>query len=197
MDTFLNFFRAYYDSRGYLIYNLSTIRRNYITSGWFFINLLSSVPTSLLIWTTASSDHIKSKVDSILMILDVFKLLRIFRLKRLLSTSSVVDSYWEKMNVLFSSKFLSIYFHSRHRLFHCVLTLYCFLQCIFNLKLLWNSCPWSCYYQWVQFVHVNRQFTFHNRHLNLHLCHHCSYAALDRLYLGMRSVRRSRFIFWW
>lgn len=136
MDTFLNFFRAYYDSKGYLIYNLSTIRRNYITSGWFFINLLSSVPTSLLIWTTASSDHIKSKVDSILMILDVFKLLRIFRLKRLLSTSSVVDSYWEKMNVLFSSKILSLYFHSRRILFHCVLIVYCNLQRIFILKLL-------------------------------------------------------------
>ena len=42
---------------------------------------------------------------------------------------------------------------------------------------------------------VNRQFTFHNGHLNLHLFHHSSYAALDRLYLGMRSFRRSRFIF--
>ena len=38
------------------------------------------------------------------MILDVFKLLRLFRLKRLMSTSSVVDSYWERMNVMVTSK---------------------------------------------------------------------------------------------
>lgn len=133
MDTFLNFFRAYYDSKGYLIYNLSTIRRNYIKSGWFFINLLSSVPTSLLIWTTASSEIIESTVDSILMILDVFKLLRIFRLKRLMSTSSVVDSYWEKTNVLFSSEFY-LHTYSNEGVDHFLVFSLCyFLQCIFTI----------------------------------------------------------------
>lgn len=120
VDTFLQFFRAYYDDKGYLIYNLSTIRRNYLKSGWFFLNLLSSIPTSLLIWSqsimpdglggsasaTTSDTYNNSNWDHALMILDVFKLLRLFRLKRLMSTSSVVDSYWERMNVMFSGEFV-------------------------------------------------------------------------------------------
>ena len=52
---------------------------------------------------SATSDtYNDSNWDHALMILDVFKLLRLFRLKRLMSTSSVVDSYWERMNVMFS-----------------------------------------------------------------------------------------------
>lgn len=39
------------------------------------------------------------------MVLDVFKLLRLFRLKRLMKTSSVVDSYWERMNVMATSEY--------------------------------------------------------------------------------------------
>ena len=113
VDTFLQFFRAYYDSRGYLVYNLSTIRKAYIRSGWFFFNLLSSIPTSLLVWLHAATDPAEltleeegsSPWDHALMILDLFKLLRLFRLKRLMSTSSVVDSYWERVNVMTTSEF--------------------------------------------------------------------------------------------
>ena len=56
---------------------------------------------------SATSDtYNNSNWDHALMILDVFKLLRLFRLKRLMSTSSVVDSYWERMNVMFSGEFV-------------------------------------------------------------------------------------------
>jgi hypothetical protein len=111
VDTFLQFFRAYYDKKGYLIYNLSTIRKTYIRSGWFFFNLLSSIPTSLLVWAAAGiedQDDFNEDLtgwDRALMVLDVFKLLRLFRLKRLMKTSSVVDSYWERMNVMATSEY--------------------------------------------------------------------------------------------
>ena len=111
VDTFLQFFRAYYDPRGYLIYNLRKIRRNYIRSGWFFFNLLSSIPTSLLIWSGSFiPDQMEnsSQWDTFLMVLDVFKLLRLFRLKRLMSTSSLADSYSERMNVMVTSEFICL-----------------------------------------------------------------------------------------
>ncbi|KAL7513771.1 hypothetical protein ACHAXN_013220 [Cyclotella atomus] len=122
VDTFLQFFRAYYDKKGYLIYNLSTIRKTYIRSGWFFINLLSSIPTSLLVWAAAGiedQDDFNEDFtgwDRALMVLDVFKLLRLFRLKRLMKTSSVVDSYWERMNVMATSEysFEFLYYSTKH-----------------------------------------------------------------------------------
>ena len=49
VDTFLAFFRAYRDANGRLVYSLKSIRRNYIRSGWFFVNLLASIPSSVSI----------------------------------------------------------------------------------------------------------------------------------------------------
>ena len=49
-----------------------------------------------------------SQWDAFLMVLDVFKLLRLFRLKRLMSTSSLADSYSERMNVMVTSEFICL-----------------------------------------------------------------------------------------
>ncbi|KAL7463132.1 hypothetical protein ACHAXS_003513 [Conticribra weissflogii] len=47
VDTFMNFFRAYRGSDGKLIFSLPAIRRSYIRSGWFFINLMAAFPSTV------------------------------------------------------------------------------------------------------------------------------------------------------
>jgi len=102
VDTFLHFFRAYYDREGHLVYSLTSIRKKYFRSGWFFFNLLSSIPTSLLVYDDGGGledDMDFTQWKDLLFLLDIFKLFRLFRLKRLLKTSFVVQSYLERMNV--------------------------------------------------------------------------------------------------
>lgn len=123
MDTFIHFFRAYYQN-GYLVYNLTTIRKNYFRSGWFFFNLLSSIPTSFINYVVTRSTDMEvaygnTRFDNFLLLLDAFKLLRIFRIQRLLEHSFVITTYSEKMNVKVAGELLTVskwcfHFLSRH-----------------------------------------------------------------------------------
>lgn len=48
---------AYRDKNGKLVYSLRSIRREYIRSGWFFINLLASLPASVsIVYHKVSTD---------------------------------------------------------------------------------------------------------------------------------------------
>lgn len=114
VDTILHFFRAYYD-KGHLIYSLPTIRKNYIRSGWFFFNLLSSIPTGLLVYigtakdieTLVETDGISfHRWDGIILLLDAFKLLRLLRLKKLMKQSYLITTYSERVNVKVASEFV-------------------------------------------------------------------------------------------
>lgn len=46
VDTFMQFFRAYYDENGFLVFDLRRIRRNYLR-GWFVVNLIASAPVTV------------------------------------------------------------------------------------------------------------------------------------------------------
>ena len=43
-DTCMQFFRAYYDGNGVIVYELRRIAKHYVISGQFFLNLLASFP---------------------------------------------------------------------------------------------------------------------------------------------------------
>eukprot|EP00584_Thalassiosira_punctigera_P010985 CAMPEP_0172545316 /NCGR_PEP_ID=MMETSP1067-20121228/15255_1 /TAXON_ID=265564 ORGANISM="Thalassiosira punctigera, Strain Tpunct2005C2" /NCGR_SAMPLE_ID=MMETSP1067 /ASSEMBLY_ACC=CAM_ASM_000444 /LENGTH=538 /DNA_ID=CAMNT_0013332031 /DNA_START=233 /DNA_END=1850 /DNA_ORIENTATION=- len=107
VDTVLAFFRAYRDKNGLIVYSLKTIGRRYISSGWFFINLLASLPASMLIYREAKA-HIDSGRDGevfdntqmkIFFALELFKLLRLLRIKKIMQTSEVMSRFWERINV--------------------------------------------------------------------------------------------------
>ena len=95
IDTFLSFFRAYRDEHGRMVFSLRSIRRHYIRSGWFFVNLLASIPASSLVYGEA-----KEAMDSgdtqpldnpnmrLYFILELFKLLRLLRIKKISESPS-------------------------------------------------------------------------------------------------------------
>jgi hypothetical protein len=100
VDTFLVFFRAYRDEKGLLVYSLAKIRRNYIRSGWFFLNLLASFPGTLLSYlvslkyTDEQLDDLVQNSDALRMVLflfEMFKLLRLVRFKKLVTQSSIIS----------------------------------------------------------------------------------------------------------
>jgi hypothetical protein len=93
VDTFLQFFRAYRDENGCLVYSLTSIRRNYIRSGFFFFNLIAAMPTTLLAYFGNSLD------DKIIFLLDLFKVLRLVGARKLLKKSHLFNVLWERINV--------------------------------------------------------------------------------------------------
>mmetsp|Transcript_5639 Transcript_5639/g.14109 ORF Transcript_5639/g.14109 Transcript_5639/m.14109 type:complete len:550 (-) Transcript_5639:868-2517(-) len=106
VDTFLSFFRAYRDKNGRLVYRLKTIGRNYIRSGWFFVNVLASIPTSAFMYANgrqrAPTEETESLGDPDLRVylyIEAFKLLRLARIKKLMNTSEMMSSIWERINV--------------------------------------------------------------------------------------------------
>lgn len=113
VDTFLAFFRAYYDKSGRLVYSLKTIRKNYIRSGWFFINVLASLPTSSIIYKEASARMVDGDVDDlqsdnlrlVYFLFSLFKLLRLLRIRKVMETSQLLSSVWERTNVEFALTF--------------------------------------------------------------------------------------------
>ncbi|KAL7535358.1 hypothetical protein ACHAXR_006440 [Thalassiosira sp. AJA248-18] len=106
VDTFLAFFRAYRDKNGRIVFNLKTIAKQYIKSGWFFINLLASLPTSSIVYYDARK-HLRSgnfeALDNdntrLYFFLEFFKLLRLFRIKKIMYTSELMSRFWERINI--------------------------------------------------------------------------------------------------
>jgi len=102
IDTFMVFFRAYRDDNGVLIFSLRTIARRYIRSGWFFVNLLASFPTTSILYAKYRQNDMTVTGDT-LFILEMFKLLRLVRInvriKKLLNTSETVAKMYEHVNL--------------------------------------------------------------------------------------------------
>jgi hypothetical protein len=102
VDTFMVFFRAYRDENGQLIFSLRTIARRYIRSGWFFVNLLASFPTTTLLYAKYYRNDEQLTGDRLFAV-EVFKLLRIVRLnariKKLLNSSETVSKIYERVNL--------------------------------------------------------------------------------------------------
>jgi ABC-type multidrug transport system fused ATPase/permease subunit len=92
---------------------LQRIRQNYIRSGWFFINLLACIPGTLIselkfdkynkthseqISEEQMDDAVKSRA-SLFFLLELFKLCRLARFKKLINQSQFISRLWETINV--------------------------------------------------------------------------------------------------
>jgi len=96
IDTFLPFFRAYYDKRGFLVLHHKLIARKYLCST-FIPNLLSLVPSSGIYYfmvflpneTDGASDP-QHRWLQILKFLDFLKFVRLTRLPGILNRSELV-----------------------------------------------------------------------------------------------------------
>ncbi|KAL7495293.1 hypothetical protein ACHAWT_006619 [Skeletonema menzelii] len=101
-DTFIAFFRAYRDENGVLIFSLRTIAKRYIRSGWFFVNLLASFPTTSILYAKYYRNGEQVTGDT-LFIFELFKLLRLVRInvriKKLLNTSETISKMYERVNL--------------------------------------------------------------------------------------------------
>ncbi len=95
MDTFILFFRAYYDDEGILVYELKKIARNYGCSRQFLLNLISCFPTEAVLY---GLDRLifrvnPDEVDESLLLFtltDLVKLLRIARVRSLAKSSTYI-----------------------------------------------------------------------------------------------------------
>ena len=81
-DAFLQFSRAYRDDSGTLVFSLVAIRKNYIRSGWFFMNLLASFPTAMFLAAVVDD---ADPLDS-----DLFRGLWVFELFNVSSDSELL-----------------------------------------------------------------------------------------------------------
>ena len=86
------------------MYSLRKIRWEYIRSGWFFLNLLASIPGTFLAYIASLilTDEKKEELfgaSQWFFLLEMFKLFRLLRFNKLLSQSAIVSRVWEVMNV--------------------------------------------------------------------------------------------------
>jgi hypothetical protein len=108
VDTFLAFFRAYRDEKGILIYSLATIRKQYIRSGWFFLNLIACFPGTIIgfiVTKSLTDEQVEAMMEGsptvhrVLFIFEMFKLLRLVRFKKLITQSLIISRLWEVLNI--------------------------------------------------------------------------------------------------
>mmetsp|Transcript_494 Transcript_494/g.632 ORF Transcript_494/g.632 Transcript_494/m.632 type:complete len:564 (+) Transcript_494:215-1906(+) len=103
IDTFMQFFRAYHDDEGMLVYELKKIARNYGCSGQFILNLLSCFPSQGLIYgmdrmVFGTETDVTDGSFIFYTLIDMTKLLRLTRVKSL-AKSSTVHNFWEKQSI--------------------------------------------------------------------------------------------------
>lgn len=103
IDTFMQFFRAYHDHEGMLVYELKKIARNYGCSGQFILNLLSCFPTQGLVYgldrqVFDGETDVTDNTFILYTLIDMMKLLRLTRLKSL-AKSSFLHNFWEKQSI--------------------------------------------------------------------------------------------------
>eukprot|EP00984_Skeletonema_dohrnii_P031979 scaffold25271_cov86-Skeletonema_dohrnii-CCMP3373.AAC.2 len=88
IDTFMQFFRAYYDDEGMLVYELKKIARNYGCSRQFILNLISCFPTQALLYgldrmVFRTESGVSDESFLFFTIIDMIKLLRLTRVTSL------------------------------------------------------------------------------------------------------------------
>ncbi|KAL7543046.1 hypothetical protein ACHAXR_012355 [Thalassiosira sp. AJA248-18] len=93
VDTFMQFFRAYYTEDGLLVYELRRIAKNYLFSRNFVLNLIASFPMQ------TADDPFGTRGIHLLATTQLFKLLRIARINSLTKTSIAIQSWWERQDV--------------------------------------------------------------------------------------------------
>ena len=112
-DSILVFFRAYRDKDGRIIFSHRSIALRYIKSGWFFVNLLASTPTVLILYIDYKQEYLVESLHSsgvrFYFFLGLFKLFRLYglngRIKHLMDTSEFVSGLWVKINIMTAKMF--------------------------------------------------------------------------------------------
>ena len=113
-DSILWFFRAYKDKNGRTIFSLRSIARRYVTSGWFFVNLLACTPTVLIVYFEYKQQYFVETLHAenirFYYYFGLFKLFRLYglnaRIKHLMSTSKYASGLWVKINIMTARMFL-------------------------------------------------------------------------------------------
>ena len=104
VDTFMQFFRAYYDDDGKLVYNLRTIRRNYFFSSYFWLNLVACFPSQAILYSIYRAHGGEGALDPghihLLQMTQLLRLLRIARIRSLAKSSLVLQEWWERQDVV-------------------------------------------------------------------------------------------------
>ena len=90
------------------MFSLRSIALRYIKSGWFFINLLASFPTSLVAYyvyggVTVLDEGIHDRNLRLLFMLNLLKMFRLIgikgRIRRLVDASTFVSGLWTKLSI--------------------------------------------------------------------------------------------------
>jgi len=136
VDTFLYFNRAFYTSNGHLVLDLKQIRRHYLRT-FFIPNFLSVLPYTIGFYLLGrayidSDGDPSPQVESFLAFVQVaslLKLIRLVRVRTILSSSDAVTSFRQKRNaqVLELWKYVSLIVVVSHY-FACIWSLVAYIQ---------------------------------------------------------------------
>lgn len=107
IDTFMYFFRAYYDENGKLVYNLRMIRRKYFFSSYFWLNLVACFPAQAILYATfrvrghvGAGEPFDPELIYPLQLFQLLRLIRITRIRFLAKSSLVFREWWERQDVV-------------------------------------------------------------------------------------------------
>jgi len=105
-DTIMQFFKAYYDKDGRIVYELRKIAKNYFFSINFLLNLIASFPMQLVIYMLdrkyeAHGEPSETRIgfQHLLTITQLFRLLSIHRFNLLTKSSTLIQTWWERQDV--------------------------------------------------------------------------------------------------
>ena len=133
VDTFMLFFRAYYNRDGLLVYDLRKIARNYLCSGAFIVNLIASLPMQFLVFTMHDKYGTREDINQGYHLLGATQLLKLLRITPL-STSSVnsltkssiaVRTWWERQDI--AKAMLAQFIFKLVMVSHCIACFWSFL----------------------------------------------------------------------
>ena len=96
----MNFITAYEDSNGELIVKRCKITKNYLKT-WFIIDILSSIPISLILWVTGNdgTNALNAKFIKLSRLPRLYRLLRLLKLMRLYKQNKLLEKVLVQVNM--------------------------------------------------------------------------------------------------
>lgn len=112
IDIIINFFSAYYDNEENLITDKKVIAKNYL-KGWFFIDLVTSIPLDFIIDSQAANINSIVKVSRLPRLYKIFKMTKLMRVLKVIKDRNKFLTYFNdifKLNSGLERYILSLIF---------------------------------------------------------------------------------------
>lgn len=98
VDLSLSFFTAFEDESGEMVTSKSRIVKNYL-KGWFFLDLVSSIPISLVSLIMGINVESEIKYVELSRLLRLYKMIRLVKLIRIYKSNKFVEKLFSQINL--------------------------------------------------------------------------------------------------